>query len=105
MNPTTADAAAAIRLSLAALREHALGDSADHQDQADVLTALYDDRDRASSVLGMVSDLLTALGERADEQGAEDAGSHLHEAAGCVQDSAGTQIQRALDALGEVPGR
>ncbi|MFJ4343198.1 hypothetical protein [Streptomyces sp. NPDC088915] len=105
MNPTTADAVASIRLGLTALREQALGDSADHQDQADVLTALYDDRDRAGSVLGMVSDLLSALGERVDEQGAEAAAEDLHEAAGHVQDSAGTQIQRALDALAGDPGR
>ncbi|MET9324074.1 hypothetical protein ABZX75_28480 [Streptomyces sp. NPDC003038] len=95
-NPT---AVAAIRLGLHALRENALGDTADHEDQAAVLQSLYDDRNQSGSVLGMLSDLLTDIGVRIEEQGGEDITEVIDEAAAYVQDSAGQRLERARTAL------
>ncbi|MFI7359759.1 hypothetical protein ACIBTP_38235 [Streptomyces avidinii] len=94
-----ATAVAAIRLGLHALRENALGDTADHEDQAAVLQALYDDRNQDGSVLGMISGLLTEIGGRIADQGAEDIMEIVDEAAGYVQDSAGQRLERARVAL------
>ncbi|MEU2391944.1 hypothetical protein [Streptomyces sp. NPDC007369] len=99
MSADNATAVAAIRLGLSALRENALGDTADHEDQAAVLQALYDDRNQDGSVLGMISDLLTEIGGRIADQGAEDIMEIVDEAAGYVQDSAGQRLERARTAL------
>ncbi|THA53224.1 hypothetical protein [Streptomyces sp. A1136] len=99
MSADIATAVAAIRLGLHALRENALGDTADHEDQAAVLQALYDDRDQSGSVLGMISDLLTDIGVRIDDQGGEDITEVIDEAAAYVQDSAGLRLERARAAL------
>ncbi|WP_411107361.1 hypothetical protein [Streptomyces sp. cmx-4-9] len=99
MSADIATAAAAIRLGLHALRENALGDTADHEYQAAVLQALYDDRNQSGSVLGMLSDLLTDIGVRIEEQGGEDITEVIDEAAAYVQDSAGQRLERARAAL------
>ncbi|MFD3542305.1 hypothetical protein ACFWUQ_22845 [Streptomyces sp. NPDC058662] len=99
MSADTATAVAAIRLGLHALRENALGDTADHEDQAAVLQAIYDDSNQSGSVLGMISDLLTDIGVRVADQGAEDITEVIDEAAGYVQDSAGQRLERARTAL------
>ncbi|SEE58826.1 hypothetical protein SAMN04490357_7667 [Streptomyces misionensis] len=99
MSADTAAAVAAIRLGLQTLRHTALGDTADHEDQAHVLQALYDDRHREGSVLGMVSDMLTDLGLTLGDQGAEDAAEAVDEAAAYVQDSAGLRLERARTVL------
>ncbi|MEU3220109.1 hypothetical protein [Streptomyces sp. NPDC006971] len=105
MSADTEMAVAAIRLGLQALRAQALGDTADHEDQADVLRALYDDRAQEASVLGMVSSLLTDLGAAIGDQGHEDVAETIDEAAGYVQDSAGLRLERARAALTEAAGR
>lgn len=97
-------AVAAIRLGLLALREQALGDTADIEDQAAVLQALHDDRHREDSVLGMVWDLLADLGAAIGDQGAEEAAEAIDEAAGYVQDT-GPRLERARAALTEETGR
>ncbi|TDU67869.1 hypothetical protein [Streptomyces sp. KS 21] len=99
MSADNATAVAAIRLGLHALRENALGDTADHEDQAAVLQALYDDRNQDGSVLGMISGLLTEIAGRIADQGAEDIMEIVDEAAGYVQDSAGQRLERARVAL------
>lgn len=99
MSADIATAVAAIRLGLHALRENALGDTADHEDQAAVLQALYDDRAQSGSVLGMISDLLTDIGVRLEEQGEEDITETIDEAAAYVHDSAGQRLERARTAL------
>ncbi|MEV7581604.1 hypothetical protein [Streptomyces erythrochromogenes] len=99
MSADIATAVAAIRLGLHALRENALGDTADHEDQAAVLQALYDDRAQSGSVLGMLSDLLTDIGVRVEEQGEEGITEVIDEAAAYVQDSAGQRLERARAAL------
>ncbi|MFD5935714.1 MULTISPECIES: hypothetical protein [unclassified Streptomyces] len=102
MSADNATAVAAIRLGLHTLRENALGDTADHQDQAAVLQALYDDLDREGSVLGMVAELLTDIGIRLGDQDAEDAADNVETAAGYIQDSAGLHLERARTALTEL---
>ncbi|MFB8314701.1 hypothetical protein ACFC5T_40285 [Streptomyces sp. NPDC055961] len=101
MSADTTTALAAIRLGLDTLRTHALGDTADHEDHVTVLQALYDDRDREGSVLGMLSELITDLGIVLGEQGAEDVAETIDEAAGYVQDSAGMRLERARAVLTE----
>ncbi|AZM64992.1 MULTISPECIES: hypothetical protein [unclassified Streptomyces] len=95
----TAKARAAIALGIDKLRELALGDTADHQDQADVLKALYDDTDRDNSVLVQLSDLLSDLGVTLSDQGAEDAADDLGEAAAYIGDNAGLRLHRAHASL------
>ncbi|MDH6544112.1 hypothetical protein [Streptomyces sp. SPB4] len=99
MSADVTTAVAAIRLGLHALRENALGDTADHEDQAAVLQALYDDRNQPGSVLGMISDLLTDIGVRIEDQVGEDITEVIDEAAGYVQDSVGQRLERARAAL------
>ncbi|WP_030387926.1 hypothetical protein [Streptomyces sp. NRRL S-241] len=99
MSADNATAVAAIHLGLHALRENALGDTADHEDQAAVLQALYDDRAQSACVLGMIADLLTDIGVRIEEQGGEDIAEVIDAAAGYVQDSAGQRLERARAAL------
>ncbi|WP_331721778.1 hypothetical protein OG596_38530 (plasmid) [Streptomyces sp. NBC_01102] len=105
MSADTETAVAAIRLGLQALRAQALGDTADREDQTDVLRALYDDRAQEASILGMVSNLLTDLGAAIGDQGNEDVAETIDEAAGYVQDSAGRRLERARAALTEETSR
>ncbi|MFJ6500425.1 hypothetical protein [Streptomyces virginiae] len=95
----TATAVAPIRLGLQALRENVPGDTADHEDQAAVLHALYDDRNRSAGVLGMISDLLTGIGVRIEDQGGEGITEVIDEAAAYVQDSAGRRPEWARTVL------
>lgn len=99
MSADITTAVAAIRLGLHALRENALGDTADHEDQAAVLQAFHDDRDQSGSVLEMISELLTDIGVRIAEQSGEDITEVIDEAAGYIQDSAGQRLERARAAL------
>ncbi|MFJ7416562.1 hypothetical protein ACIQWZ_38060 [Streptomyces sp. NPDC098077] len=98
-------AVAAIRLGVQALRAHALADTADHQDLAEVLAALYDDRHdrRDGSVLGLLSALITDLGIRIGDQIDEGAAETVDEAAGYVQDAAGSRLERARALLTAPP--
>ncbi|MFB6484416.1 hypothetical protein ACFCXF_39185 [Streptomyces virginiae] len=75
------------------------GDTADHEDQAAVLHALYDDRNRSAGVLGMISDLLTGIGVRIEDQGGEGITEVIDEAAAYVQDSAGRRPEWARTVL------
>ncbi|MCX4722251.1 hypothetical protein OG818_41925 [Streptomyces virginiae] len=75
------------------------GDTADHEDQAAVLHALYDDRNQSASALGMISDLLTGIGVRIEDQGGEGITEVIDEAAGYVQDSAGQRLEWARTVL------
>ncbi|MFD4919295.1 hypothetical protein ACFWNR_39620 [Streptomyces virginiae] len=78
------------------------GDTADHEDQAAVLHALYDDRNRSAGVLGMISDLLTGTGVRIEDQGGEGGEGItevIDEAAAYVQDSAGQRLEWARTVL------
>ncbi|MFY0516117.1 hypothetical protein ACOMD4_37885 [Streptomyces anulatus] len=102
MSADTATAVAAIRLGVQALRAHALADTADHQALAEVLAALYDDR-REGSVLGLLSALITDLGIRIGDQIDEDIAETVDEAAGYVQDAAGSRLERARALLTAPP--
>ncbi|WP_189852443.1 hypothetical protein [Streptomyces omiyaensis] len=90
-------AVTAIRLGLQTLRDHALADTADHQDLADVLATLYDDHHdrRDDSVLGLLAALITDLGIRIGDRTDEDIAETVDEAAGYVQDAAGGRLERA----------
>ncbi|OKJ46840.1 hypothetical protein [Streptomyces sp. CB02115] len=105
MSADTATAVAAISLGLQALRAHALADTADHQAIAEVLATLYDDhRDRRDgSVLGLLSALITDLGIRIGDQIDEDIAETVDEAAGYVQDAAGSRLERARALLAAPP--
>ncbi|MDV5143998.1 hypothetical protein R1T08_06900 [Streptomyces sp. SBC-4] len=76
-----------------------LADTADHEDIADVLQALYDDhRDRRDgSVLGMVSGLITDLGIRVGDQADEDIARHAPGARPRPADQAGGPHMASLD--------
>lgn len=97
----TAMAVAAITLGIQKLREVALGDTADRADQAKVLQALYDDANREGSVLPILSDLLSDLGLRFHDDGAEVLGEDLDEAAAYVGDYAGLRVNVARETLAQ----